>query len=101
MAFAERSMPFVLNAVTGWYDPDAGTAHREWARSAIAAASDASTGRAYVNFLGDMDAARTSYGEEPYARLVSLKNDYDPTNAFRLNQNIEPHAAGLRPTQGE
>ena len=23
-AFAERSMPFVLNAVTGWHDPDAG-----------------------------------------------------------------------------
>ena len=33
----------------------------------IAAASDASTGRAYVNFLGDTDAARTSYGEETYA----------------------------------
>ena len=60
----------------------------------IAAASEASTGRAYVNFLGDADAARTSYGEETYARLVSLKNDYDPTNVFRLNQNIEPSAAG-------
>ena len=93
-AFAERSMPFVLNAVTGWHDPDAGAAHTEWARAVIAAASDASTGRAYVNFLGDADAARTSYGEETYARLVSLKNDYDPTNVFRLNQNIEPVAAG-------
>ena len=31
-AFAERSMPFVLNAVTGWHDPDVGAAHREWAR---------------------------------------------------------------------
>ena len=89
-AFAERSMPFVLNAVTGWHDPDAGAAHTEWARTVIAAASHASTGRAYVNFLGDTDAARTSYGEETYARLVSLKNHYDPTNVFRLNQNIEP-----------
>jgi FAD/FMN-containing dehydrogenase len=91
-AFAERSMPFVLNAVTGWHDPDAdvGAAHTEWARSVIEAASDASTGRAYVNFLGDTDAARSSYGDETYARLVSLKNEYDPTNVFRLNQNIEP-----------
>lgn len=89
-AFAERSMPFVLNAVTGWHDPDVGAGHSEWARTAIATASDASTGRAYVNFLGDADAARTSYGEETYARLVSLKNHYDPTNLFRLNQNIEP-----------
>jgi FAD/FMN-containing dehydrogenase len=92
-AFAERSMPFVLNAVTGWHDPDVGTAHRDWARSVVAAASDASTGRAYVNFLGDPDAARTSYSEETYDRLVSLKNRYDPTNVFRLNQNIEPSAA--------
>jgi FAD/FMN-containing dehydrogenase len=89
-AFAERSMPFVLNAVTGWHDPEAGPAHREWARAVIAAASDASTGRAYVNFLGDPDEARTSYGKDTYDRLVSLKNRYDPTNLFRLNQNIPP-----------
>jgi FAD/FMN-containing dehydrogenase len=93
-AFAERSMPFVLNAVTGWHDPGMGAAYTEWAQTVIAAASDASTGRAYVNFLGDSDAARTSYGAETYARLVALKNDYDPTNVFRLNQNIEPQAAG-------
>ena len=93
-AFAERSMPFLLNAVTGWHDSGVGAAHREWARTAIAEASDASTGRAYVNFLGDTDAARTSYGEETYARLVSVKNAYDPTNVFRLNQNIEPRTQG-------
>jgi hypothetical protein len=89
-AFAERSMPFVLNAVTGWHDPDDGPAHREWARAVIAGASDASTGRAYVNFLGDPDEARTSYGEATYERLVSLKDRYDPTNVFHLNQNIPP-----------
>ncbi len=89
-AFAERSMPFVLNAVTGWHDPDVGEAHRDWAREVIHVASGASTGRAYVNFLGDTDAARSSYGDETYARLVALKNAYDPTNVFRLNQNIEP-----------
>ena len=64
----------------------------DWARAVIDAASDAATGRAYVNFLGDADAARSSYGEETYARLVALKNEYDPTNVFRLNQNIEPDA---------
>jgi FAD/FMN-containing dehydrogenase len=89
-AFAERSMPFLLNAVTGWSDPGVGDAHRAWARKAIEAASDASTGRAYVNFLGDGDAARSSYGSETYERLVELKNEYDPTNLFRLNQNIKP-----------
>ncbi len=93
-AFADRSAPYVLNAVTGWQDESAGSAHERWAREVIDAASDASTGRAYVNFLGDADAARTSYAEETYARLVRLKNEYDPWNVFRLNQNIEPDAEG-------
>jgi FAD/FMN-containing dehydrogenase len=91
-AFPERSMPFVVNAVTGWHDPDGAPAHTAWARAVIDAAADASTGRAYVNFLGDADAARTSYGAETYARLVELKREYDPTNVFRLNQNIDPDA---------
>jgi FAD/FMN-containing dehydrogenase len=94
-AFAERSMPFVLNAVTASHDPSEGEAQRRWARAVIEAASDVSTGRAYVNYLGDPDAARAAYGEATYARLVSLKNDYDPTNVFRLNQNIEPSARGI------
>jgi FAD/FMN-containing dehydrogenase len=91
-AYPERSMPFVLNAVTGWHDPAAGASHTEWARDVVAAASDAATGRAYVNFLGEPDGARTSYGEETYGRLVALKRKYDPTNVFRLNQNIDPSA---------
>jgi FAD/FMN-containing dehydrogenase len=92
-AFSERSMPFVLNAVTGWHEPDATAAHTQWARAVIDAAADASTGRAYVNFLGDSDAARSSYGAQTYAGLLALKREYDPTNVFRLNQNIEPNAA--------
>ncbi len=44
-AFPERSMPFVLNAVTGWHDPDAADAHIEWAKAVISAAADASTTR--------------------------------------------------------
>ncbi len=92
-AFAERSMPFVLNAVTASRKPSADGAHTEWARAVIAAASGASTGRAYVNFLSDPGAATTAYGKDTYARLVALKNEYDPTNVFRRNQNIEPQPA--------
>jgi FAD/FMN-containing dehydrogenase len=91
-AFAERSMPFLLNAVTGWHDADTsvGEAHRDWSRDVIGAASSASTNRAYVNFLSDPNAAKSSYGAETWDRLVALKNEYDPRNVFRLNQNIEP-----------
>ncbi|HUH81455.1 MAG TPA: FAD-binding oxidoreductase [Solirubrobacteraceae bacterium] len=93
-AFSEREMPFVLNAVTGWQEADQDPSHREWARAVIEAAHDASTGRAYVNFLGDTDTARSSYGRETYDRLATLKRKYDPTNVLRLNQNIDPDAAG-------
>jgi len=91
-AFPERSMPFVLNAVTGTPDPESLGAHTEWARSVVAAAKADETGRAYVNFLGDNGEAESAYGEETYRRLVALKDEYDPTNVFRLNQNIEPSA---------
>jgi FAD/FMN-containing dehydrogenase len=91
-AFPERSMPFVLNAVTGTPEPGLLGAHTEWARTVIASAEADETGRAYVNFLGDSDEAESAYGEETYRRLVALKDEYDPTNVFRLNQNIAPSA---------
>ena len=45
----------------------------------------------YVNYLGDegQDRVRAAYGDK-YERLVALKNTYDPTNFFRMNQNIRP-----------
>lgn len=49
-------------------------------------------GDRYLNFLANEsdDDVRAAYGRETYRRLVALKNRYDPANAFRLNQNIEP-----------
>jgi FAD/FMN-containing dehydrogenase len=93
-AFAERSMPYVLNAVAAWRDPEQAAPHIAWSRAVISAASGASTGRAYVNFLSDAGAARSAYGEETYSRLVELKTEYDPRNMFNRNQNIEPYPAG-------
>ena len=91
-AFPERSMPFVLNAVTGTPDRESLAAHTEWARAVVASAKADETGRAYVNFLDDTADAEATYGEETYRRLVALKDEYDPTNVFRLNQNIAPSA---------
>ena len=53
-----------------------------------------STGGVYANNLGDegMERIEAAYGEN-YARLLALKTKYDPTNFFRLNQNIKPAEA--------
>jgi FAD/FMN-containing dehydrogenase len=44
-----------------------------------------------VNYLGDegQERVRAAYGTQ-YDRLVALKGKYDPTNFFRMNQNIRP-----------
>ena len=51
-----------------------------------------STGRLYLNFAGhgeDTDLVRQAHGAEVYARLAAIKRTYDPTNLFRMNQNID------------
>lgn len=91
-AYPERSMAYVVNTVTGTANPAELGANTEWARTVIASAKADETGRRYVNFLSEAGDAESAYGQETYARLVALKDEYDPTNVFRLNQNIAPSA---------
>lgn len=50
-----------------------------------------SAGGAYVNFMMDegQDRIKATYGDN-YDRLVAIKKKYDPSNLFRVNQNIRP-----------
>ena len=91
-AYPERAMAYVVNTVTGTANPAELGANTEWARTVIASAKADETGRRYVNFLSEAGDAESAYGQETYARLVALKDEYDPTNVFRLNQNIAPSA---------
>jgi FAD/FMN-containing dehydrogenase len=65
-----------------------------WTRNYWDALHSFSTGGAYVNFMMDegQDRIRATYGDN-YDRLAAIKRRYDPTNFFRVNQNIQPAAA--------
>lgn len=84
---------FCLNVAATWLDPAEGDRHVAWARQASAQIEPHAGAGAYVNFLGEegRQGARLAYGDG-YERLRALKNEYDPDNFFRLNQNIEPNA---------
>jgi hypothetical protein len=62
-----------------------------WVKSLHDALEPFSGGRMYLNYLTDQGkpGVRSAFGAN-YQRLVALKNRYDPTNFFRLNQNITP-----------
>ena len=64
-----------------------------WVEETWTALQPFATGGAYVNFLGDEGEARVraAYSPRTYERLAALKTRYDPTNFFRLNNNIPPN----------
>jgi FAD/FMN-containing dehydrogenase len=50
---------------------------------------------AYVNFVADEgeERIRAAYPGSTWDRLAAIKGRYDPSNLFRLNQNIKPAVA--------
>jgi len=74
-------------------DPDPANKEKisAWAKDYWTALHPYSAGGAYVNFMMDEgeDRIRATYGKN-YDRLSKVKKRYDPTNLFRVNQNIKP-----------
>jgi FAD/FMN-containing dehydrogenase len=91
-AFEDRRAAHAVNIDAVWTEPARATACTAWTRELWEAVRPYSTGRVYVNFLGEegQDRVRAAYGDAKYERLRALKRKYDPTNFFRLNQNIRP-----------
>jgi FAD/FMN-containing dehydrogenase len=89
-AFAMRDQDFIVNVVARTPTAEGFGDAVEWARGVTdAMGQDAAT---YVNFTGEGSSAhvRAAYPAQTYQRLVAAKNEYDPSNLFRLNQNIAP-----------
>ncbi|MFF7356668.1 MULTISPECIES: FAD-binding oxidoreductase [Streptomyces] len=94
-AFSQREASVLCNVIARSPDRVGFDARVAWARGAREEIARHGHGAMYVNFTGDAaeDKVRASYPDAVYERLVSVKDTYDPTNLFRLNQNIRPSAS--------
>lgn len=93
-AYSGRESLHDINISAAWLPEDPKPErHIAWVRDFWKALEPHAAG-VYVNFLSDesQDRVATAYGPETYRRLVALKDRYDPTNFFRLNQNVKPTA---------
>ena len=90
-AFSHRDARYVYNIVTAWTDPADDERNITWTKDMWSALLPYSRGATYVNFMGSEgeERVKASYGPK-YQRLAEIKREYDPTNFFRLNQNIKP-----------
>jgi FAD/FMN-containing dehydrogenase len=90
-AFAHRNSKIMVNIAALYEKPEEKAAHEAWVADFASTLQQSDKG-AYVNFLADEGQARVraAYPGSTWDRLAAVKARYDPTNLFRLNQNIQP-----------
>jgi hypothetical protein len=95
-AFPYRDEGYAVLLCGQWHDPSATDENLEWTRRTFSALRPHLGRRRYVNYMSaDDDDIATAYGSNHW-RLVEIKQRYDPTNLFRLNQNIDPNGQSSR-----
>jgi FAD/FMN-containing dehydrogenase len=94
-AMGWREAKWALHVLGAWTDPAQDEEMIAWVRNIAKTAEPYAQKGAYLNYLMDEgeQRVRDSFGPK-YDRMVELKNKYDPTNMFRLNQNIKPTTNG-------
>jgi FAD/FMN-containing dehydrogenase len=94
-AYGGREALYDCFPISIWENPADDAANIQWARDMWAAMQPFSNGAVYANNLGEEgeDRVQAAYGPN-YEKLVALKNKYDPTNLFHLNQNVRPPLLG-------
>ena len=92
MAIGQRQAPWNTHLLAMWADPADEKRNVAWLRELQVATAPYTTGRAWLNFLGEEgeQRVRRALGEDKYDRLQQIKDRYDPQNTFYLNQNIRP-----------
>ncbi len=95
--WAHRDASHNIDSTSSWTvtDLELEAEHIAWNRAYWQEVEPFTKGGFYVNSLMDESQGQVNanYGHN-YARLVEVKNKYDPTNFFRLNANVRPSAKG-------
>ncbi len=93
-AYAHRGRRVMVALGAVYERADESPVHETWVNEFAAALQQGDAG-VYVNFVGDEgeERVREAYPGPTWDRLAAVKRRYDPTNLFRLNQNIPPAAA--------
>jgi hypothetical protein len=89
-AFPHRDLPWDILFLAQWTDPTQTNVHRDWARSGEEMLRPFSQNAHLLSAL-DVEAddvVKSAFGPN-LARLVAVKQKYDSTNFFRINQNIK------------
>ncbi|MFW6075981.1 MAG: BBE domain-containing protein, partial [Chloroflexota bacterium] len=97
-AYPHRDARYQLLSIGVWDDPADDEIARRAARDLYGATEQYGTHKTFLNFNSMEKEDRTSrmhvtFGEN-WGRLVAVKRQYDPTNFFRQNNNIDPDEAG-------
>jgi hypothetical protein len=92
-AFGDRSAPFIMNLLANWSKASSDARNISWVRALFNKLRPAMKPGVYVNFMSgdEQDRVPEAYHER-WERMVALKTHYDPSNFFRLNQNVPPRS---------
>lgn len=100
-AASHRDATYMLHPIAQWQEPAEDATHIGWAKALQQAMEPWTTGGVYLNFeqAKDDDTVRRGYSSDKFARLVALKDAWDPGNLFFVNQNIAPSSPVALPGQ--
>ena len=90
-AYAHRSKRLLVNVAAFYTTPEDRVVREQWVKE-LARTLQPNDVSGYVGFLSNEGDARVrgAYPGGTWDRLTKIKGQYDPTNLFRLNQNITP-----------
>jgi hypothetical protein len=96
-AYSHRHRRILTNLAAFYTDLEDRSVRQKWLADFTAALPQDDSG-VYVNFMGieGEERVHSAYPGRTWERLAAIKATYDPTNLFRLNQNIPPGSSPVK-----